>query len=77
MIITPRRPLDDDKPNGYQESDKDYVLNNIAACVMLLDRELQRTAISSEPEHRDIDTPMRQDQDREDWEERKKYDDCY
>jgi hypothetical protein len=32
-----RRPLDDDNPTGYQESDKDYVLNNIDLCVKLLD----------------------------------------
>lgn len=35
--IIPRRLLDDDKPDGYLESDKDYVLNNIEAAVKLLD----------------------------------------
>lgn len=32
-----RRPLQDDEPDGYQESDRDYVLNNIEAAVSLLD----------------------------------------
>ena len=35
--ITPRRPLDDDQPKGYRESDKDFVLNNLDACVTLLE----------------------------------------
>ena len=34
----PRRPLDNDQPDGYQESDKDYVLSNIDLAVMLLDK---------------------------------------
>jgi hypothetical protein len=37
--IMPRRPFDDDKPDGYQESDRDYVVNNIDACVAYLDRK--------------------------------------
>lgn len=34
--ITPRRPLDDDKPDGYLESDRDFVANNFDACVAFL-----------------------------------------
>ncbi len=37
--IIPRRPLDDDNPGGYLESDKDFALNNIHACVAFLERE--------------------------------------
>jgi len=33
----PRRPLDDDKPDGYMESDRDYLLNNRWIAVALLD----------------------------------------
>jgi hypothetical protein len=33
----PRRPLDDDKPDGYMESDKDYMENNRFIAVALLD----------------------------------------
>jgi hypothetical protein len=32
-----RRLLDDDVPQGYLESDKDFVLNNFAACVRWLE----------------------------------------
>lgn len=32
-----RRPLDDDKPNGYLESDRDYLANNNREAVELLD----------------------------------------
>lgn len=35
--VTPRRPLDDDSPKGYQESDKDFILNNLEAAVFLLE----------------------------------------
>jgi hypothetical protein len=34
----PRRLLDDNKPDGYMESNRDYVLNNIDLCVQWLDR---------------------------------------
>ncbi len=34
--ITPRRPYDQDFP-GYLEGDRDYVLNNLDACVEILD----------------------------------------
>ncbi len=37
--IEPRRLLDDDNPHGYLESDKDFALNNIHACVAFLERE--------------------------------------
>ncbi len=39
--IKPRRPLDDDVPDGYLESDKDFVLNNIEACIAFLERNEQ------------------------------------
>ncbi len=32
-----RRPLDDDNPDGYLESDMDFVLNNLDACVKFLE----------------------------------------
>lgn len=38
MVVNRRRPLDNQNPNGYIESDKDYVLNNIELCVKLLDK---------------------------------------
>ena len=41
----PRRPLNDHQLNGYLESDKDYVLNNIQIAVILLDA-LQRGEIT-------------------------------
>jgi hypothetical protein len=37
MKYTPRRPLDDDKPDGYLESDRDYLANNTELAVRLLD----------------------------------------
>ena len=39
--IYPRRPYNDEKPDGYMESDKDFVLNNLDAAVELLERELK------------------------------------
>lgn len=33
----PRRPLYDDKPEGYTESPNDYVLNNVWLAERLLD----------------------------------------
>lgn len=33
----PRRPLDADKPDGYLESDRDWVLNNLDWCVAKLE----------------------------------------
>lgn len=35
---TPRRSLDDNYPDGYLESDRDFVLNNIDWCVAKLDQ---------------------------------------
>lgn len=37
MSYTPRRPLNDDGPDGYLESDRDYLLNNRLVAVALLD----------------------------------------
>lgn len=45
--ITPREPLDDRYPNGYMESDRDYVLKNIDACVEFLDSEVNKEKIPS------------------------------
>ena len=33
---TPRRPLDDAKPEGYLESDRDWVLRHMDQCVAFL-----------------------------------------
>ena len=38
LEIKPRRLLDDDNPDGYLESDKDFVLNNIDTCIAFLER---------------------------------------
>lgn len=35
--IIPRRLLDDDEPHGYRESDRDFVMNNLNACVAFLE----------------------------------------
>ncbi len=43
MKYTPRRPYEDDKPDGYQESDRDYLENNNDLAVALLDRYGPRT----------------------------------
>jgi len=40
--IHPRRPLDDDNPDGYLESDQDFVLNNLEVAVELLEKELNK-----------------------------------
>lgn len=37
MNVNPRRPVDESAPDGYQESDRDYVLNNLDLAVRLLD----------------------------------------
>ena len=39
-----RRPLDDDFPHRYLESDIDYVLNNVHLCVDLLDAIARSTS---------------------------------
>lgn len=33
----PRRPLDNDMPDGYLESDQDFVINNLEWCVTKLE----------------------------------------
>ena len=38
LEVIPRRPYIDSEPNGYLESDQDFVLNNIEACVWFLER---------------------------------------
>lgn len=47
MAVNQRRPLDNQDLNGYMESDKDYVFNNIGLCVKLLDKAVIELA---EPE---------------------------
>lgn len=37
--INRRRRLNDGFPAGYLESDKEYVMNNLAACVRYLDAQ--------------------------------------
>lgn len=34
--VLPRRPYDDDDPDGYLESDDDFMANNIEACLWFL-----------------------------------------
>jgi hypothetical protein len=36
-VFKPRRLLNERIPDGYIESDKDFVLNNIELCVVLLE----------------------------------------
>ena len=35
--VTPRRPYLEDGPEGYREGDRDFVLNNLDACVWFLE----------------------------------------
>lgn len=35
--IEPRRPYAEDQPEGYLESDRDFVTNNLEACVWFLE----------------------------------------
>lgn len=35
--VQARRPYDDDRPSGYVEGDRDYMENNLDACVWFLD----------------------------------------
>jgi hypothetical protein len=45
-VYTPRRPYYDDEPDGYLESDLDYIVNNRALAVVLLDNhEAMLTAL--------------------------------
>lgn len=47
--VEPRRPYYDEVPDYYLESDKDYVLNNLDACVWYLDNhELIQSAREAE-----------------------------
>lgn len=41
--IVPRRPFDDEHPDGYLESDRDFVLNNIDAAVWLLNKAMSNS----------------------------------
>lgn len=41
--IKPREPLDDDFPDGYMQSDKDFVNCNIGAATWLLENELSKS----------------------------------
>ena len=44
-IVRPRRPLDDSQPTGYQESDNDFVGNNLDAAVWLLENAAELEVI--------------------------------
>lgn len=44
LKVIPRRLLDDNNPDGYLESDKDFVLNNIETCVVFLERKTYEEA---------------------------------
>jgi hypothetical protein len=35
--VSPRRPYEDHRPNGYLESDRDYFENNADACLWFLE----------------------------------------
>jgi hypothetical protein len=52
--ITPRRPLDDDRPDGYLESDRDFVMNNIEAAVELLERELGDKTLTEKEKAKEV-----------------------
>lgn len=52
--IHPRRPYEDNKPDGYQESDNDYFANNRDAAVWLLDHEIERQQLKLFLRSRDI-----------------------
>lgn len=46
--VIDRRPLDDDKPNGYRESDRDFALNNLDAVIWFLENHAAvRAALSA------------------------------
>ena len=49
LKVIPRRLLDDDNPDGYLESDKDFVLNNIETCVVFLERKTDANRRESSP----------------------------
>jgi hypothetical protein len=56
--INPRRPLDPEHPNGYTESDKDFVLNNLTACVWFLNHALSFKAIKKNAEQRESEAEI-------------------
>jgi hypothetical protein len=41
--VKPRRPLDDDRPDGYLESDMDWIENNMEAVVWFLETECRKS----------------------------------
>lgn len=46
--VKPRQPYEDDRPNGYMESDRDYMENNLDACVWFLDNHKAIRALLEE-----------------------------
>lgn len=44
LRVIPRRPLNAAEPNGYLESDRDFILNNLDLAVQLLEREVNNHA---------------------------------
>ena len=46
--FTPRRPLIEDRPDEYMESDREYVMNNLALAVRLLDNWEEQLRIVDE-----------------------------
>ncbi len=45
--VNARRPLDDDAPDGYLESDRDWIRNNEAAIIWLLEHaEVLRSSLT-------------------------------
>ena len=46
MNYNPRRPFDDEDPHSYEESDRDYVMNNIDLAVKLLDQQANEPQVS-------------------------------
>ena len=40
----PRRPYWDEEPDGYMESDKDFVMNNLDLCLRFLEKLEERHA---------------------------------
>jgi hypothetical protein len=52
LLVIPRRPYYDDKPDGYMEGDKDFVMNNIKAAVALLN-----AVLDEQREERDHENP--------------------
>ena len=46
MKYNPRRPFDDEDPHSYEESDIDYVRNNLDLAVKLLDEQANQPMVS-------------------------------